>query len=681
MTSRDETTKYGTALPEDDFLLEEILAEYGGGREQKLMRDVEHELDPLKKMRPQPPAPVPETPKPPKEKKPQKPVLPDPPKPLTLKDVVGDTVDAVMEENRENILPPKRSLFSRRKLEETEQLYDTAAAPEPEPEIVPEPIGPEKDLYEAAAENRLQMQSARSTLLPAFLTALVPVVLMLAEQVGGLVIPYWTGDIGVQSIVLLACLLITALLCRQVFGYAVRQVRKRRCTCELVICVSALVAAADCAACLAVTTRTATPPYGSAAVLALAFAQAGVFRRYRGMYDTYRAAAIDDAPPYLVTDTARGACKQRGSIAGFYTAAEKPDTSTMWQAALMPVVLVGSVVFAVLSSFGQGRGGDFLLNWSAILAAGATFSMPLSWPLPWSKLTAHLQKTGCAVAGWYGAEAISRRRSMIVTDADLVPPGTIQLNGVKVYSVEMRVAVSHAATVARAAGSGLERLFDGLLRSEMGHYETLEDFSFYAEGGWSGTIRGESILLGTASFMKKMDVRIPTDINLKTGIFLAVDRQLTAVFAVKYQPSEHVDFALRMTQRSHITPILAVRDPNITPQLLQRKFHKGVRVQYPDITTRVALSEAENDRDLPRGLLQREGMLPFAEVVAGSRRLCQAVRRSVTLSLLGSIVGTLLAFYLMFLGSYALLTPMALVAFLLLWTLPVLLMADWTGRY
>jgi hypothetical protein len=107
--------------------------------------------------------------------------------------------------------------------------------------------------------------------------------------------------------------------------------------------------------------------------------------------------------------------------------------------------------------------------------------------------------------------------------------------------------------------------------------------------------------MGTASFMKKMDVRIPPDINLKTGIFLAVDHQLTAVFAVKYQPSDQVDFALRMTQRSRILPILAVRDPNITPQLLQRKFHKGVRVQYPDITTRVALSEAENDRDLPRG--------------------------------------------------------------------------------
>ena len=187
--------------------------------------------------------------------------------------------------------------------------------------------------------------------------------------------------------------------------------------------------------------------------------------------------------------------------------------------------------------------------------------------------------------------------------------------------------------------------------------------------------------MGSASFMRKMDVRLPGDINLKTGVFLAVDGALIAVFAVKYNPSENVDYALRMMRRSHITPILASRDPNITPLLLQRKFHKGVRVEYPDITTRVALSEAEHDRDLPRALLLREGLLPYAEAVAGSRRLCQAVHRALRIALFGSIAGALLAFYLVFLGSYDLLTPMALEAFLLLWTLPVLLMADWTRRY
>jgi len=517
-------------------------------------------------------------------------------------------------------------------------------------------------------------------LLPAALTALVPTVLYLAEEYGGVVIPMWTGDLRFQTIVVLACICVTGLLCRQVFVDAVESLRKKRCGAEVLVCISAFVALGDCIVMLSVPERSAVPPYGMASAMALVFAQWGNICRNRGMYDTFHTAAIDEAPPYLVTDTARGACKQRGSVKGFYTAAMRDDTALAWQTALMPVVLMASLVFAGLSSLGQGRGADFLLNWSAILAAGATFSLPLCWALPWGKLTGLLQKTGSAVAGWFGAEKISRRRSMIVTDSDLFPPGTIQLNGIKLYGEEMRVVVAHAATLAREAGSGLERLFDGLLRGENGRYEKLDAFSFYAEGGWSGTIRGETLLMGTASFMRKMDVRLPGDINLKTGVFLAADGELIAVFAVKYNASENVDYALRMMRRSHITPILASRDPNITPLLLQRKFHKGVRVEYPDITTRVALSEAERDRDLPRALLLREGLLPYAEAVAGSRRLCQAVHRALRLSLFGSIVGALLAFYLVFLGSYNLLTPMALEAFLLLWTLPVLLMADWTKR-
>ena len=118
------------------------------------------------------------------------------------------------------------------------------------------------------------------------------------------------------------------------------------------------------------------------------------------------------------------------------------------------------------------------------------------------------------------------------------------------------------------------------------------------------------MLLGSASFMRKMEVRLPGNINLKTGVFLAVDRQLAAVFAVKYNASENVDFALRMIRRSRMMPILASRDPNITPGLLHRKFYKKVKVEYPDLSTRVALSEAELDRGAPRALLLREGLPP-----------------------------------------------------------------------
>ena len=730
MASKDEKDRYdgltgGTDVPVSDerFSLEEILAEYGAGREQRLMEAVEQEArreaSPAAPP-PEPPARKPAAQKPPVQSPPPKPArqaaaarqaqsapspgeqaapkagpaqpepedlleelrrdLPPSPHPITLEDVVGSTVDAVMEEDaQEPLLRPRRGLFSRRRLVETEELY---APPEPEPEEIPEidTIGPEPELADAAADYRAEAKRRRRPLLAAALAALLPVVPLVIEAYG-YEIQYWSDSVAVQSGVLLACLFVVSVLARQVFAKAFRLLARRRCTSELLAVISAVVMAADCVARLLLPDRSAAACYAPVGCFALVFAMWGGARESRGMWDTFRMASTDDEPPYLVTETEKGACKQAGSVPGFYTTALREDTAAIWQTALMPVVLVASIVFAGLSSLGQGRGDDFLLNWSAILGAGTTFALPLCWGMPFSKLAAHFHKAGCAVAGWCGAERISRRRAMILTDGDLFPPGTIQLNGVKVFGEDLSKVYSYAASMTRAADCGLQRLFDGLLRGEGGHYQKVDDFSFYEEGGYSATIRGESVLLGTASFMRKMEVRLPAGINLRTGIFLAMDRQLAAVFAVKYQPSENVDFALRMMRRSRITPILASRDPNITPALLKRKFHKGVKVEYPSLTDRVAYSEAELDRGMPRALLFREGLLPYAEAVVGSRRLCKAVRRATALSVLGSAAGTLLAFYLVFQGAYNLLTPLALLVFLLLWTLPVLILSDWAGRY
>ncbi|MCI8399668.1 MAG: hypothetical protein HFF90_09775 [Oscillibacter sp.] len=623
-----------------------------------------------------PPAPE-AAPPPPPPADPER--IPGVSKSISIEDVVNFTVDAVMEEQAsEAFLPPKkRKLFQRRPLEDSERI---PPPPEPELEPDPEPIGPEPDLWDAAMEHRRDWLRRRRTRFPALLAALVPTLVLLIER-QGLFVPFWSGDPHFQTLFLLAFLALTALLSRHVFVKGFTLLLRGRCVSELLIALSAFAAAADCLLRLRLEARTDAMPYAAVSCLALAAAQWGVCWESQGMYDMYRAASVDAAPPYLIAGTDRGACKQRGSVRGFYTTAARSDIATLFQTALLPVFTVATVVFAGLSSMGQERSADFFLNWSAILAAAGTFSLPLCWSFPWALLSRHLQKTGCAVASWSGAQKISARRCMIVTDTDLFPPGTVFLKGRKTYGETSDVAVSYAASMARAAGCGLTRLFDGLIRSEGGRYEDVDDFSFYEEGGYAGTIRGESVLMGTANFLKKMDIRLPGEINLKTGVFLAVDRRLIAVFAVKYNPSENVDFALKMMRRSRILPVLASRDPNITPALIRRKFSKNIRLEYPDLTERVALSEAENDHDLPRALLFREGLLPYAEAVAGSLRLCKAVRRAIILSLLGSWAGVLLTFYLVSLGQYGLLTPLALETFLLLWTLPVLLMADWTKRY
>ena len=686
MASRDpHTTEYepldGMGAG-DEFSLEDILAEYGGGRKQAILRDVETVVIPDPEPVSQPEEPeLTESPRQ-EELSVEQPPVPPEPRPVTLEEVVGNTVSAVMEEREQEPLlvkKPRRGLFSRKPMEDTEQLYPAPEEEEPEEDDGDFLDEEEEELARAAEDWRERYQNQRGLVPAAFAMALTPILVQAAERYG-IIVPWWSDSLGNQALALLACLVLTSLLCWQVFAEAVRTLRKRRCTGEVLAAAAALLTMLDCGAVFLLKNRTTVAPYAAVSCAALAFASFGLTRKSRAMYDTFHAAAVDDEPPYLVTESELGACKQRGSVPGFYAAAIRDDVTVFWQTALLPVVFMASFVFAGLSSLGQGRGHDFLLNWSVILSAGATFIMPLCWSLPYSVLARHLQKAGCAVAGWMGAEKISRRKTMIVTDTDLFPPGTMQLNGVKVYGEELSKAASYAASVARAAGSGLERLFDGLIRSEGGHYRNVDEFSFYEEGGYSATIRGEAVLLGTAAFMRKMDVRLPSGINLKTGIFLAVDRELAAVFAVKYQPSENVDYALRVMKRSGVTPILAARDPNITPALLKRKFHKGIKVEYPPISNRVALSEIEKDRGMPRALLFREGLLPYAEAVVGSQRMVRAVRRCLMLAMFSSVCGTLLAFYMMFLSAYTLLTPLTLLVFQGLWLLPVWLFTDWTGR-
>jgi len=692
MAPKDEKTLYGTLdalgddtgiIGEDAFSLEEILSEYGGGLGNQLTQDAEPQEIPVKTeekpVRGRKRPPVPAAPEKPKEEP-----VPSP-RPISLEEMVGNTVSEVMEEREElKLKEPRRGLFSRKKPQETEKLYATLHEEPEEAEEEyeePEPVGPEKTPWEASEEFRARYHRARGSLGAAFVVALLPTVLLiLARQ--GIILPYvWTEDPKHQSMILLAFLAVTALLCRSVYVRAVRCLMRRRVTADVLISLSSILTALDCLVHISSENRVDAMPYAAVSALALVFALWGESRESRGWHDTFRTAAMDDTPPYLVAESEKGACKQKGTLEGFYTTAMRSDASTLLQTVLLPVVFMASLVFAGLTTLGRGQGGNFLLHWSAILTAGGTFALPLCWALPFGKLARHLQKTGCAVAGWSGAERISRKHCMVLTDTDLFPPGTVKILSVKTLGEENRKVASYAATVARAAGSGLERVFDEHLRREDGAYEKADEFSFFEEGGWSATIRGESVLMGTESFMRKMGVRLPMNHNLKTGIFLAFDGQLAAIFVVKYEPAENVDFALHMMRRNHITPILASRDPNIVPALLKRKFHKNVRVEYPALLARVAYSETEKSRGLPRAVLLREGLLPYAEAVTGSRRMCQAVRRAVMLSLVGSVVGTLLAAYLVSLGSYTLLSPLALEAFLLLWTLPVLLLADWTGRY
>lgn len=662
-----------------DYSLDSILAEFGGSApaedapksaEQTLLEDAQED-------RPAPPdgMTAPDT----AEASPD--TAAEPPESMSLQDVLAQTVQTVLNEQaHEPILPeqePRRGLFSRKKLQETEELYtrtdaDTADGDEDEPEP------PERPIAETLSHHRTRLAALRRVCRALSILGAVMWAALLLDFFG--VMPQvYTDDPLLHALPHLVLEVLACVIARGVFVSAWNKLREKTISYELLASLLCLVTLCDTALYLLSDARHAgSTPFHALAVLTLLAASLGQYFYERGMYDTFRVAAIG-APPYMVTVTAGGAAKRSGQTLGFSNCAAREDPASRAQRVLLPVILTAALVFSVLSTLEVRTFRLFFWNFSALLCGAGTLALPLVYGYPLKKIAKRLTKSGSAVAGFAGADAIRASNCMILTDNDVFPPGTITLNGLKVFGEESGKVISYAATMAHASDCGLSRLFDNLLLSDGGHLQPLDELSFYEEGGMSGTIHGETVLFGTLPFFRKKGITLPRDIKLQTGVFLAVDGVLVAVFAVKYMAAENVDWAIHALHRMGITPVLAVRDANITPALLKRKFGTDARAVFPKLSTRLALSERSGGS--PCALLFREGLMPYAEVTLGSKRLCRAVKTGSRLSLLGSIAGTLLSFYLTFSQAYSTLTPVSMLAFSALWTLAALLDAVFVDRY
>ena len=484
-----------------------------------------------------------------------------------------------------------------------------------------------------------------------------------------------------RSMVSGGLLLITALLALPVWQEMVERLKSGRAGCELAACMTALVTLADCVR-GALEDGAGNAPLAAPAAALIWICQLSLLLRADSRWAAFHLADIGGTPPYGVSLSAAGACKQQGTIHGFYTISGQETPERKWQAVLVPLYLAVATVLSAVVALSRKDGAGMLWVWSALLAAGVPLSLALTDTLPLKYLNRRLVKSGSAVAGYEGARAVSRSRRMVITDDDLFPPGTVGLNGLKVYGEEIGKVVSYAASMALACHSQLTPLFDQLLMAEGGFHIPVEDLHYFEEGGVGGTIHGESVTMGSAYFMRKNHVSLPQELKLKTGVFLAVDGALIAIFAIKYQPSRNVEWALRAMRRNRIVPVLAVRGCNVTPGLVKRKFNLDAKPVYPDVSTRLALSDFSRETAETSGaIIYREGLMPFAETAVGSRRMIRASRWASVLAYLGGLAGLLLAYYFTGVGASTLLDPLRMLVFQCLWLVPTWLLSGLVKHY
>ncbi len=362
---------------------------------------------------------------------------------------------------------------------------------------------------------------------------------------------------------------------------------------------------------------------------------------------------------------------------------EKPDSYEKLSRLYGPIVIVVSLVLALVAAFAGGDKSRFLWAYSAILSMALSFGLISAFCLPYKYVSRKMMREGVAIAGVRVAGLLSRSRQVALTDGDLFPAGTVEIEGLRVfgrYTAER--VLSYATAVIGGSGSSTYKVFAETLRERYGTPVRAANVLQYESGGLSADIRGDSVLVGGAPFVMRMGIPIQEGRNIQNSVFVVINNEVAGIFAMKYNPCAQSYAGIHTLLRNRKTPVLATRDFNINPILTEKCFDmKHGVLEYPELSRRSMLSDRGYvEKDTLCAILSRDDLAPYSDCIQAAGKLTWAVTANVCLGLLSSILGIVIMFFLTFTGSFLSATPLNVLLYLILWDIPVIFISQNTKK-
>ena len=390
------------------------------------------------------------------------------------------------------------------------------------------------------------------------------------------------------------------------------------------------------------------------------FAMRGRIAYDKAIADSLKGSLSSNAPLGVIseneTDPERDILKKvRGRDDGFYFKLTSKDSGELFYGFLTPILIIFSFIFALIASVGRGDSSSFAHSFGIMTAVCAAFPMAMTYALPFKYVASDLKNAGSAISGWGGACDIADADGTVITDEDVFPAGSVSLSGVKFFEgVNSQKALIDSCSLIISSECGISRIFAELLKSQGFRQKDVDAFTFYEGGGIGGDVDGDHILCGTGAFMNLMGIRVPEKVNLANTVFASVNGELAAVYTVNYVPVNSVQGALRSLLATKVNVLLAVKDFNVTPNIISQKFKvnmDGVEYLPADKIYKVA----ENENEAPSGVsavLARDGLGPLAEVISKGKNLKLITELNSIITIGGTLIGLLLMFFLCASGEF-----------------------------
>lgn len=495
----------------------------------------------------------------------------------------------------------------------------------------------------------------------------------------GLPVTGMMSTMAVKSAVCLILLLAVMICGLDLITAGLMAIASRRPNANTLIALSALFCVIDgfLAACGVKGTKL---PFCAVPALTIAFSLLGSYLNCRSNRIVFNTVS-SSRKPYTVTAetsvTGDGVTilKSRMNTRGFVRRTEEAGPDETVYGVMTPYLVIIALVLSLISAAVSKSFAQFAHILSGIFVFAAPLTILLTYPLANFVSAKSLIRSGSAIAGWSGIYDIGKCRHMIITDFDLFPRGSVTISQTRIFAgMKPEKVVSLAGSIIAASGSALSPAFAELMQQGKGSLLRVENFRCHEGGGLIAMVDGVEVYCGSASFMHLMGVHLPDIFKFKNCVYVAEGDTICGMFQMEYSPVDSVRDALLMLMRSDRHPVFAIRDFNITPQLLSVKYNIPTDgFDFPPFTQRYEISGAEpTEASKPAALVSREGLGPFVHLAEHAKSLYTRVRICVMLSVMSTVIGMIVMFILSLSGQ---MTAAAALLFLLIWLIPVLIIS------
>lgn len=341
-------------------------------------------------------------------------------------------------------------------------------------------------------------------------------------------------------------------------------------------------------------------------------------------------------------------------------------------------VLVIAVILSAIVCASTGDVGRLIYVLAATVTGSCQIALIAASVMARQSAASRLAHCGAASDSDKGADKMAQTETVVLTDEDLFPTGSVTLVNLELHSsLNESTALAYAAALTQ--DSSLGSMLAEEVRTRYGKPLPVHQLTQYM-GGVSGQIGRLEVLLGNQAFMTSRGVAVGDMAD--NALALSLDGDLAAIITVDYAVPAVLFHAMQKLMEQKTTIWLHSRNQQITPKLVEQLYDLPAgTVVVPDLEQNRALRNPAYTRDARLcALLVRDGLMGTADCICAARAQRKAQRTGILIGICASIVCMLLMMYLCYAFVPSDAHPIRLLIYMVLCFIPIFFLDNGVGR-